>query len=233
MLFDRKKAMTAAASDSSLTQGVKEEDITVPARDGYNIPVRTYKPESPPAGGSPLIVFYHGGGFVIGGLEGEELNCRLFVQKFGCVCVNVDYRLAPEHPFPTPVLDSWDVTKWAAANASKLGADPSKGFIVGGTSAGGNISAVIGHLARDEKLSPPLTGIALLIPAVTDHRLENIDEEYKKEIISYEQNRDAPILPMKSVELFMGTIIWEHLFTCHVANCTNRQLQTRPKIASI
>jgi acetyl esterase/lipase len=207
MLFERKKAMTAAQSDASATAGIKEEDFTIPARDGFPIPIRTYKPESPPAGGSPLVVFIHGGGFVIGGLEGEELNCRLFVQKLGCVCVNVDYRLAPEYPFPTPVQDGWDAVKWAAANASKLGADPSKGFIVGGTSAGGNIAAVAGHLARDEKLSPPVTGLALLIPALADHTLKNIDEKYAKEIISYEQNKDAPVLPMKSVELFMSESI--------------------------
>jgi acetyl esterase/lipase len=200
---EKKRAMTAAQSDSSATEGIKEEDFTVPARDGFAIPVRTYKPKSPPADGSPLVVFIHGGGFAIGGLEGEELNCRLFVKQLGCVCVNVDYRLAPEHPFPTPVFDSWDAVKWAAAHASELGANPSKGFIVGGTSAGGNISAVIGHLARDEKLSPPITGLSLLIPAVADHTLKHVDEEYAKEIKSYEQNKDAPILSLQSVELFM------------------------------
>jgi acetyl esterase/lipase len=110
VLSDRKKALTAAQSTG--TEGLKEMDITVPARDGYPIPVRIYKPTSPPAGGSPLVIFFHGGGFALGGLENEELNCRLFVQKLGCTCVNVDYRLAPEHPFPTPALDSWDVTKW-------------------------------------------------------------------------------------------------------------------------
>lgn len=93
-------------------EDVKEEDITVSARDGYPIPVRIYKPTPPPASGSPLVVFYHGGGFALGGLENEELNCRNFAQKLGCTCVNVDYRLAPEHPFPAAAEDSWDATKW-------------------------------------------------------------------------------------------------------------------------
>jgi acetyl esterase/lipase len=206
MMYERKKALTAAQSDGA--EGVVEEDLTIPARDGFPIPIRTYKPTSPPSSGSPLVVMYHGGGFAIGGLEGEELNCRLFVQELGCVCVNVDYRLAPENPFPTPVQDGWDALKWAAKNYGKLGADPSKGFIVGGTSAGGNISAVMGHLARDEKLQPPLTGLALLIPALLDHTMEHVEPKYKKEIGSYEQNKDAPILNLKAIELFMGKSIY-------------------------
>lgn len=111
MLSERKVTMTAAQGGDTVV-GVTEEDLTAPARDGYEIPVRIYRPEKAPAGGSPLIVFYHGGGFVIGGLENEVLNCRNFTNKFGAVCVNVDYRLAPEHPFPTPVNDSWDACKW-------------------------------------------------------------------------------------------------------------------------
>jgi acetyl esterase/lipase len=110
VLSERKKALSAAHSTG--TNGVEEEDITVPARDGHPIPIRIYKPTSPPAGGSPLVIFLHGGGFALGGLENEELNCRLFAQELGCTCVNIDYRLAPEHPFPTPLLDSWDATKW-------------------------------------------------------------------------------------------------------------------------
>lgn len=101
----------AAAQDGD-TAGVVQEDTTAPARDGYKIPVRIYRPEKSPAGGSPLIVFYHGGGFALGDLELEELNCRNFTREFGAVVVNVDYRLAPEYPFPTPINDSWDACKW-------------------------------------------------------------------------------------------------------------------------
>jgi acetyl esterase/lipase len=203
MLVERKKAMTAAQSGPGVPADVAEEDTTIPARDGYKIPIRIYRPKaSPPASGSPLIVFLHGGGFCLGGLENEELNCRLFVQRFGAVAVNVDYRLAPEHPFPTPTRDSWDAVKWVAANAEKIGANPSKGFIVGGTSAGANQAIAISLLARDEKLSPPLTGVAALIPPVMDH--EAIPDEYKDEVISYKQNENAPILGLKAVEMFMS-----------------------------
>jgi acetyl esterase/lipase len=232
MFSERKKAMTAAQSDPSATEGIIEEDLTVPARDGFAIPVRTYKPRAPPSDGSPLVVFIHGGGFCIGGLEGEEFNCRQFVKRLGCVCVNVDYRLAPEHPFPTPVLDGWDAVKWAAANASELGANPSKGFIVGGTSAGGNIAAVIGHLARDERLSPPITGLSLLIPVVTDHNLKNIDKEYAKEITSYEQNKDAPVLSLQSVELFMCKFAPPTLLRLSLT-LSNSELQGRSNVTSL
>lgn len=201
-LSERKKSLTAAQSDGK--SDVKEEDTTAPARDGHPIPVRIYRPSSPPSGGSPLVVFYHGGGFCLGGLENEELNCRLFAQKLGCVCVNVDYRLAPEHKFPTAVLDSWDVLQWTAANTKRLGADPSKGFIIGGTSAGGNIAAALALLARDEKLDPPLTGVSLLIPALTDANA--VPEEYKSEILSYEQNKDAPILGRGAIDTFMSMV---------------------------
>ena len=91
---------------------VQEEDMVVPARDGYQIPIRVYKPKT--LASSPLIIFYYGGGFSFGGLEMEEMNCRLFANKFGAICVNVDYRLAPEHSFPTPIHDSWEVFKWVS-----------------------------------------------------------------------------------------------------------------------
>ncbi|KIW03885.1 uncharacterized protein PV09_05178 [Verruconis gallopava] len=132
-LSEAKRKQQAAAGLVETPLDIKEEDITVTARDGYLIPVRTYKPKDPPEGGSPLIVLYHGGGFCLGDLQNEELNCRNFVKDLGAVCVNVDYRLAPEYKFPTALNDSWDVLQWAARNASSLGADTSQGFILFGT----------------------------------------------------------------------------------------------------
>jgi len=82
--------------------------------------------------------------------------------------VNVGYRLAPEHKFPTAQTDCWDAVKWLAAHASELGADPTKGFIVGGISAGGTTSAVVSVLAAEEKLSPPITGQWLCAPSLMD-----------------------------------------------------------------
>jgi acetyl esterase/lipase len=92
--------------------GFKSEELIIKARDGFDIQIRVYKPETPRKGGAPLIVFYHGGGFVIGDRDAEETNCRLFSARLGCVAVNVEYRLAPEHPFPAAANDSWDALKW-------------------------------------------------------------------------------------------------------------------------
>jgi len=180
---------------------VKKEEILIPMRDGTSIRALTYKPSSPPTGGSPLAVLYHGGGWCLGPPEFEEDSCLTFVKLFGGVAVSVDYRLAPEHPFPTAVNDSYDALKWCAANAPKLDADPTTGFIVGGASAGGNISVVLTHLARDEKLSPPLTGSFIKIPLVVHYDAR--PEKYKSELNSYEQNEKAAILDRRAIEWFI------------------------------
>lgn len=104
-----KKNMTASHAP---VPGVKEEkDHQITMRDGEKITVRTYTPEKT---GGPLYVMFHGGGWCIGGLENEELLCRLLCGQLGFVAINVDYRLAPEHTFPTAHNDCWDVTKWVS-----------------------------------------------------------------------------------------------------------------------
>jgi acetyl esterase/lipase len=102
----------ALGGQAGTPEGVLEDDTTVTARDGYAIPIRTYKPKNATPSGSPLIVLYHGGGFCLGDLNNEEMNCRSFCKRFGAVCVDVDYRLGPEHKFPTAIYDSWDVLQW-------------------------------------------------------------------------------------------------------------------------
>lgn len=211
----------ASGAAPGVPEGVVEEDITVLGRGGIKIPVRTYKPKSPPTSGSPLIVLYHGGGYCLGDLSNEEMNCRDFCKKFGAVCLNVDYRLGPEHKFPAAIDDSYDVLEWvsrnrcsrtlmskslivciqAAANASSLGANPAKGFLIFGTSAGASISIILSHLARDQKLSPPLTGVGLSIPLAFD--VKQPPKEYQSQLLAYEQNKDAPILDMFIMERFL------------------------------
>jgi acetyl esterase/lipase len=133
--------------------------------------------------------------------QGEEQSCRNFTQAFGATCISASYRLGPEFKFPYSPKDCWDCLKWAAENANSWGADPSVGFVIGGTSAGGNITAVLSHVARDEKLSPPLTGQYLAIPAVLPAAV--VPEKYKQYYLSYEQNRNAPVLPVAAIDMFM------------------------------
>ncbi|KAI1414072.1 putative lipase/esterase [Hypoxylon sp. FL1857] len=179
---------------------VSEEDRKIPVRDGTETTVRIYRPVTKPAQGSPLIVMYHEGAWSMGDLTDEETNCRLFSRDLGAVCVNVDYRLAPEYPFPTWINDSWDALKWAAENATSIDADPSQGFIVGGGSAGGNISAVLAHMARDEKLNPPLTGQYLCVPAIMCFMLPAlVSPRYRAEYLSHPDitpNKD-PVLKIR------------------------------------
>ena len=180
---------------------IKDSELQYTTEDGTKLRAKLYQPTSPPSEGSPLIVMYHGGGFCIGSPEGEEQTCRNFVQAFGAVCISASYRLAPDFKFPQAPKDAWDCLKWAASNAKSWGADPTKGFVIGGTSAGGNITAVLAHVARDEKLSPPLTGQYLAIPAVLPE--SKVPTKYQEYFLSYEQNRNAPVLPLAAIDMFM------------------------------
>ncbi|MGB0920091.1 MAG: alpha/beta hydrolase [Alphaproteobacteria bacterium] len=126
----------------------RHENISVSSRDGtHQIAGRVYAPENA-AHGLPLIVYYHGGGWVFGDLEGHDAFCANLCIGANAVVVSVDYRLAPEAKFPVPVEDCYDVTKWAFDNAASLGADASK-LAVGGDSAGGNLAACVALMARE------------------------------------------------------------------------------------
>ena len=134
----------------------------------------------------------------MGDLTDEELNCRMFSRDLGAVCVNVDYRLAPEYAFPTGVNDCWEVVNWCAKEASPsssiLPANPGLGFIVGGASAGGNLSAVICQLGRDESLQPPLTGQYLCVPALLAP--EAVPEKWKAQYLSRTEAHSDPVIKL-------------------------------------
>jgi acetyl esterase len=140
----------------------KVEDRKIPGPAG-SIPVRIYTPAG--KGPFPVLVFYHGGGWVIGDLESHDGLCRALTNAAGCVTVAVDYRLAPEAKFPAAVDDCYAATRWVAANAAQLNADANR-LAVGGDSAGGNLSAVISIMARDQKT--PKINFQLLIYPGTD-----------------------------------------------------------------
>ena len=149
---------------ANLRSGVRAEtrDFTIPGPAGV-IPVRHYRPAAD--GAAPLLVFFHGGGFVIGNLDSHDELCRLICRDAGVHVVSVDYRLAPEHPAPAASDDSYAAYRWCVTNAAELGADPSR-IAVGGDSAGGNLAAVVSQRARNE--AAPLPALQLLIYPVTD-----------------------------------------------------------------
>ncbi|AWR96762.1 alpha/beta hydrolase fold domain-containing protein [Acidianus sulfidivorans JP7] len=127
-------------------ENIQVEDIKIPV-DGGEIKTRIYYPERKRES-YPLLVYYHGGGFVLGSIETHDSICRL-IAKLGDIAVaSVDYRLSPEYKFPTPVNDSYKALKWLYNNAEKYSLDSSK-IAVGGDSAGGNLAAVMSLMDRD------------------------------------------------------------------------------------
>jgi acetyl esterase len=119
-------------------------DRTVPGPAG-EIPIRVYRPDG--EGRFPVLVYLHGGGFVFGDLDSHDVLCRHLVRESDCVVVAVDYRLAPEHPFPAAVEDADAVTTWVGESPATVSGDGR--LAVGGDSAGGNLAAVVSLMARD------------------------------------------------------------------------------------
>ena len=132
------------------------------------IPLRSYRPLGSIAGQAlPVLVYYHGGGWVIGDLDTHDTLCRQLANQSGCAVIAVDYRLAPEHRFPAAVDDALAATRWVQQNAAALQVDP-KRIAVGGDSAGGNLAAVVALAARDAADLP--IAFQLLIYPATDQR---------------------------------------------------------------
>lgn len=152
----------------------ESRDTTVSGPHGP-IPVRLYRPAGTAAADVlPAMVYYHGGGWLLGGLDSHDVVCRRFANAARCRVVSVDYRMAPEVKFPAAVDDCSAVTEWAIRNAASLGIDPSK-VAVGGDSAGGNLAAVMALMARDGSL-PPLAYQLLIYPA-TDMAMTSISAQ--------------------------------------------------------
>src|SRR2546426_210677 len=141
------------------------KNLTADGPGGPN-PLRVYRPADVPAGTPlPVLVYYHGGGWVIGDLDTNDVQCRQITAEAGITVVAVDYRLAPEHKFPAAVDDAWAATRWVVAHAGELAVDASR-LAVGGDSAGGNLAAVVALLARDK--GAPAIAVQVLIYPVTD-----------------------------------------------------------------
>jgi acetyl esterase len=140
------------------------EPLSIPSPHG-SIPARIYTPKTlrqadGPAGG---LVFFHGGGWVIGDLDSHDVACRKLAVEGQLIVISVDYRRAPEHKFPAAVEDAIAATAWIAAHARELGIDPER-LLVGGDSAGGNLAAVVALAARDGN-GPSISGQVLIYPA--------------------------------------------------------------------
>jgi acetyl esterase len=148
-------------------------DHTIAGSEG-NIPVRIYTPEG--SGPFPMLVYFHGGGWVLGGLEAVHGVCTALANRAHAMVLSVDYRLAPEHPFPAAVNDCYAATKWAADNAPLINGDAER-IAVAGDDAGGGLAAVISLLAR-EGGSPSLMFQLLLYPITNVNFATSSYEKY-------------------------------------------------------
>jgi acetyl esterase len=178
----------AAATVFGPVPDVPWKDRSVPGPAGA-IPVRVYRPGDEPA---PVLVYFHGGGWVLGSLNTHHGVCASLAETAGCVVCSVDYRMAPEHRFPAAVEDAWAATVWLAENADQVGGRPGA-LAVGGDSAGGNLAAVCALRARDTGL--PLA-LQLLVYPVTDADLDTS---------TYREFADGYFLTAYSMHWF-----WDH-----------------------
>jgi acetyl esterase len=153
----------AALALPASVDGVDREDRTIPGPGGA-LGIRIYRPEGDEV--TPVIVYFHGGGWVIGDLDTHDGGCAALCAASGCAVVAVDYRLAPEATFPAPVEDCLAATRWVADHAEEIRVDAGR-LAVAGDSAGGNLAAVVAQIARD--LGEPQIRFQLLVYPVTDY----------------------------------------------------------------
>jgi acetyl esterase len=155
----------------SVMFGPAEEVASTADLDAGGVPARVYRPRG--AAPSGALVYFHGGGWVVGDLETHDPLCRTLAARSGCVVVAVDYRRAPEHRFPAALDDAWAATQWVSAHARELGIDGAR-IGVGGDSAGANLAAVVARRARDTGLG---LAFQLLAYPVVDHRFDTASYE--------------------------------------------------------
>ncbi|MDQ2051295.1 alpha/beta hydrolase [Natronolimnohabitans sp. A-GB9] len=169
------------------------EDRTIDGPNG-TVPIRIYEPgpvgDGDDAGDRPLVLYFHGGGWVIGSIDTHDDTCRTLAAESGYPVVSVDYRLAPEHPFPAGLEDCYAALEWAAETAPTLEADPDR-LVVAGDSAGGNLAAATALLARDRD-GPEIAYQLLIYPNTGD----------VTETEAYEENGEGYVLTADDIEWF-------------------------------
>ncbi|WP_411285017.1 alpha/beta hydrolase [Lapillicoccus sp.] len=176
----------------AMPKGVRVTSSQLAARDGQSIPLRVYRPGHG-AGPLPVIVFFHGGGWVLGNVRGYDALCGFLADSVEALVVSVDYRMAPEFVAPQAAYDCVDAVRWTASGVAALGGDPSR-IAVSGDSAGGNLAAIVCQVVRDEG-GPAISHQALLYPGV----------DGTQSFPSMLENAQAPILTKRQVDSFLAT----------------------------
>jgi acetyl esterase len=162
---------------------------------GGPIPVRAYIPGE--EGPYPILVYYHGGGWVIGDIETHDNVCSALCNRAEVVVLSVDYRLAPENPFPAALEDAYAALEWATTYGDEISGDPDR-VAIGGDSAGGNLSTGVTLMADDED-GPEIAHQSLIYPAVASPAVHEFD--------SYEENGEGYFLEQESMDWFYGKYV--------------------------
>ncbi len=162
----RRASVQGVLEEAGEPESVASVEDHLLAGPGGDLPVRIYRPELAGAGLLPVLVYFHSGGWVLGSIEGHDPVCRALANHAGCVVVAVEYRLAPEHPFPAAPEDCYAATRWVAEHAEMLAIDPAR-VAVGGDSTGGNLAAAVTLMARDR--GGPQLCYQVLIYGETDY----------------------------------------------------------------
>ena len=189
-----REAMESRFPDREREPVSKVEDRVAVGPHG-DVPVRLYRPES--KGTPPVLVYFHGGGWVLGSLETHDAICRALANAAGCVVVAVQYRLAPEHPFPRGLEDCQAVVRWVRSAAGQLAVDGQR-IAVGGDSAGGNLAAVVANCNRDEN-APPLCHQLLIYPVI----------DVRQTTESYCENAEGFLLTALGMKMFWDLYLGE------------------------
>jgi len=176
----------------------------VESKDGETegIKYRLYTPkEAAKSGPLPVAIWTHGGGFMTGDLNSDDLLCRIVAEAVPSIVVNIDYRLTPEHKAPTQLEDCLKVYKWARQNATSYGGDPNKFYTIGGSAGGGLALMIANRIVKDSAKRDAIKGVIALVPCTL--HWDNVPAEYKDMYRAYDDNKEGvPVIDKESMEIF-------------------------------
>ncbi|KXS99470.1 hypothetical protein AC578_3775 [Pseudocercospora eumusae] len=204
---DHKSAIEKLRSQTEIADEMDEPDPRVtetfrkfPARDGFELSLRTFSLASSSAGAGALIVLYHGGGWCMGSTAMVAEIARKLAKRFGATVIAPKYRLAPEDPWPKSLEDGWDALEFVRQNHAVQG----EGFVVGGISAGATMSLLYAHLARDQGLEPKITGIWSACGSARTKDSGDLEDGYRERLLSRSQEECVknPVLSPEMQKLF-------------------------------